>query len=470
MTYQSNSKEVAQETHDIIAEIAKNAGEVVVEIADVAGNVEDVNGRIQQQTTNIQAVHDATQALAQIRSDIAQTTQDAHTMGQKATTDVHTSRDQVAVSTEQIAAMVGFVQGMGARLDQVTTALSNVREVSGVIQQIASQTNLLALNATIEAARAGEAGKGFAVVAGEVKNLANQTSKATEQIDRTIEELADQFKLLQSESQAGATQAQQAQESTAAIGDAVQTVGDVIVDVTRHLDVIHDQTQIIETHASHVVSQVDDMQQRAEENYQDLEKCTQRVLVLRDFGTSLVQLSNQLGIETVDRFFIDQLSAGAKQVETLFEQALEDGTLSEAALFDQQYQAIEGTNPTQYETQALSFLDAHLPDIQEPIKDSHEKFVFVACIDTQGYLPVHSLIFSQPQRAGEVDWNTANSRNRRLFDDPVGLAAGQNVDPFVIQAYRRDMGGGNFVMMKDASVPIYVRGRHWGGLRAGYKL
>ena len=67
-----------------------------------------------------------------------------------------------------------------------------------------------------------------------------------------------------------------------------------------------------------------------------------------------------------------------------------------------------------------------------------------------------------------TDRNTANGRNRRIFNDRVGLRAGQNTKPFLLQSYRRDMGG-IFVAMKDASAPIFVQGRHWGGLRLAYK-
>ncbi|MHA7777449.1 methyl-accepting chemotaxis protein [Roseibium sp. M-1] len=127
-----------------------------------------VSAAAEQATTNVNTVASATEELSASIRAITDQVRSSSEIAQAAETEVDRS-NQAVTTVQQVVSRIG--------------------DVTKLITDIAEQTNLLALNATIEAARAGEAGKGFAVVASEVKALAEQTSKATEEIDRQITEM-----------------------------------------------------------------------------------------------------------------------------------------------------------------------------------------------------------------------------------------------------------------------------------------
>jgi methyl-accepting chemotaxis protein len=154
----------------------------------------------------------------------------------------------------------------------------------------------------------------------------------------------------------------------------------------------------------------------------------------------------------------------------IFEGAVASGAISIDDMFDTDYVEIPGSNPVQHRTRILDWADRALPPFQEAFLTKDPRMAFCVMIDRNGYLPVHNKVYSHPQRTGDVAWNTANSRNRRIFNDAAGLAAGRNLRAYLIQSYARDMGNGKTVMMREIDVPIRVNGRHWGGFRTAYKL
>ncbi len=168
-------------------------------------------------------------------------------------------------------------------------------------------------------------------------------------------------------------------------------------------------------------------------------------------------------------FVTRAMEAGGALTE-IFEDAIANGAITIEHMFDTDYVEIPGTNPVQHRTRILDWAERALPPFQEAFLAKDPRMVFCVMIDRNGYLPVHNKIYSHPQRAGDVAWNTAHSRNRRIFNDEAGLAAGRNQRAYLIQSYARDMGDGKTVMMREIDVPIRVRGRHWGGFRTAYKL
>jgi methyl-accepting chemotaxis protein len=163
------------------------------------------------------------------------------------------------------------------------------------------------------------------------------------------------------------------------------------------------------------------------------------------------------------------MDAGAALTK-IFNDAIATSAISIEDMFDTGYVEIAGSSPVQHRTRILNWADRVLSDYQETFLAKDPRMAFCVAIDRNGYLPVHNKIYSHPQRPGDVTWNTANSRNRRIFNDPAGLAAGRNTRSYLIQSYARDMGNGVTVMMREIDVPSRVKGRHWGGFRTAYKL
>ncbi len=174
-------------------------------------------------------------------------------------------------------------------------------------------------------------------------------------------------------------------------------------------------------------------------------------------------------IERAYRPLIERAQDFARQVALAMEEALDRGLTSESELFRVSYTAIAESEPRQYLSPSLPALEAVLPPVLAEMLASDPRLAFAVAGDRNGYVPVHNSAFSLPSRRGERDWNAAHVRNRRIFDDRVGIGFGRSVRPFLVQRSQQDLGRGSEIF-SEIGAPVRVRGRHWGGVRTAYRF
>ncbi len=453
----------------VVGDIATQAGKLSIEICDVSGHVEEVSSRVQRQTQVCHSLRESATLTMEGNHRIAAAAREMRTVTTEAATHVQGSQQTLDASLADIHGLVEGVTVIESEIGALRAALAHVSRVSEEISMIARQTHLLALNAAIEAARAGDSGKSFAVVAAEVKNLSAKTAAATSQIETTLAQLTRQTEQLISEGSVNTARAHRVREGTRMIGDVVHSAGTAITRLNTEAGQIAALSGEIETRCNGLEAQVLEMASGVEDSSENFVQARDRLGTLLSVSETLIELTAAAGVETADSRFIVAVQRAAGAISKRFEDAVSRGEISLGDLFDSTYAPIPQTNPPQCMTRFTEFTDRVLPAIQEPLLKFDERVAFCAAVDVRGYLPTHNLKFSQPQRQDPV-WNAANCRNRRVFNDRTGLAAGSHSKPFLLQTYRRDMGGGAYVLMKDASAPIVVGGQHWGGLGMGYRV
>lgn len=453
----------------VINKLAGDASDLGYEIVDLAGFLDMVGQQVETQNTALVHLADASQkvrdANAQVEATSTALQDSVKTTSDSVDASVRKVRD-MGSKTREVAT---WVQSLAQRTSEISQSVSAVTKNNKKIESIALQVNTLAINAKIEAARAGDMGRGFAVVADAINELSMQTKTAAHDISGNVDELTDWITALGKETNKVSDKASFVLDTTDETDKTLAAMQASVDQTQMDTQQITKQSEAVHLAMERFLPSFEALQKAASTTGENVTQAHQRIEKLVDTSERLVQGSTALGGSTQDAPFIEFVKDAAKRLGMALDSAVAEGEIGESALFARSYTPITGTNPEQVMAPFTKLFDKVLPAIQEPALEFDHKVVFCAAVDHNGYLPTHNKKFSQPQSDDPV-WNTANCRNRRIFDDRVGLKAGKNTEAFLLQVYRRDMGGGEFVMMKDLSAPIFVGGRHWGGLRFAYKF
>jgi methyl-accepting chemotaxis protein len=166
-----------------------------------------------------------------------------------------------------------------------------------------------------------------------------------------------------------------------------------------------------------------------------------------------------------------QLAADtARRCGEILEKWINAKEVTEERLFSYIYYPVDPApgkpriDPPKFTTDYDKLSDRDILPVEEAALTRSSALFFVVMVDKNGYLPTHNARYSQPLTYN-LAADLANNRTKRIFNDRTGIAAAKSEAPFLIQRYQRDTGEN----MIDLSVPVYVRGKHWGALRLGYR-
>lgn len=154
----------------------------------------------------------------------------------------------------------------------------------------------------------------------------------------------------------------------------------------------------------------------------------------------------------------------AKKCSATLERWIANKEVTEEKLFSFLYYPIVNSDPPKYNTDYDKLSDRDILPIEDAVLGKSSLIVFAVMVDKNGYLPTHNTKFSQPL-TGNRAVDLVNNRTKNMFIDRTGLTAARNQAPFLFQRYQRDTGE----TMVDLSVPIFLRGAHWGAVRVGYR-
>ena len=471
------SRDLPAVSHDELRTLAESYNRFADKMRNIIDGVRKMTVNIAREAVIVKKNVGETARLSSRQGEITASVFTASNEATRAIQEVSTSADVIARSTEQnLGTARESLSEMGqvvdkvhlvsekltrfnATVDHLAQRSDSIRQIAGLIRDIADQTNLLALNAAIEAARAGEAGRGFAVVADEVRKLAERVNVATQDISSNISGMIELVRETQAEndvinSDIGQTRTvveRSADEFKIMVQDFERT-GDQLTQIAAAMEELTATNQQVHDSVTHIHELSGDVSGK---------------MVNSESSTLALANATEGVQEMVSRFKIGRgtFDANVERVRKFrddIELRLVDMKNRGINVFDQNYRPIPNIIPPKYN---VSYEDAYIRECQQLLDDTLDSIVggaYAVAVDTNGYLTAHNSRYSKPL-TGNQQADLVGNRTRRKFEAPTELRAARNTQSLLMQTYLRDTGE----LLCDLAMPIYVAGQHWGNVRVG---
>jgi methyl-accepting chemotaxis protein len=275
--------------HDLIAQVAINAGEIANAARQISAGNTDLSARTEEQASTLE---ETASSMEQFTSTIRQNAENTKLANGLATSASDAARKGGSVAEKAVEKMAA-----------ISSSSRKIGEIIGTIDSIAFQTNILALNAAVEAARAGEQGRGFAVVAGEVRALAQRSAAAAKEIKELISNSVDQVS-----------------EGTKLVNEAGSSMQNIVVGIQQVTEIINEISV-----ASHEQATGIEQVNRAIVQMEDVTQ--QNAALVEEAAAAAESMREQAEVlsELVSRFKLDDAKLREDQVRARRTAALADG-------------------------------------------------------------------------------------------------------------------------------------------------